>query len=272
MENDYIPKVTRIERIKRESPDIKTLYLRHSLDFIPGQFLEVSCFGTGEAPISIASSPREDFLKLSFKRVGTLTSRLFKLKEKDSIGIRGPFGNGFPVAGLYGKDLIFIAGGIGLAPLRSLLKFISSFRLRKNFGKITLLYGSRSSAEFLYKEELKIWSEKEEFEILLTVDKADTKWKANTGVVTQLLNKVKIEPAKTKALICGPLIMMRFSAARLLESGVRPCDIILSLERHMKCGLGKCGHCYIADKFVCRDGPVFTYEELNSLTPAEILG
>lgn len=272
MDNDYIPKVARIERIKRESPDIKTLYLRRSLDFIPGQFLEVSCFGTGEAPISIASSPHEDFLKLSFKRVGTLTSRLFGLKEKDSLGIRGPFGNGFTLNQLEGKDLIFIAGGIGFAPLRSLLKAILPIDRRSKFGRLIFLYGARSPADFLYKKEVSRWIKNREFEISLIVDKADARWKGNIGVVTQLLNKIKFSPLHTKALICGPGIMMRFCVQKLLELGMPAGDIILSLERQMKCGLGKCGHCYIADKFVCRDGPVFTYEQLKSLKPLEILG
>lgn len=282
MNNGYIPRVVKIEKVVQEATDIKTFYFPASaiklsagsclrrekcpLDFIPGQFLEVSCFGKGEAPISISSIPGEEFLKLTFKRAGCVTSGLFNLKENDSLGIRGPFGNGFPYAQLGGKELIFIAGGIGIAPLRSLLNFMLSKRKAPN---ITLLYGVRSPEELLYKKELNYW--KKHIKLLLTVDSSNAKWKGRTGVVTQLLNEIQFEPLRAKVIMCGPAVMMHFVAAKLIEIGMSPSDIILSLERYMKCGMGKCGHCYIADKFVCRDGPVFTYAELNNLIPAEIL-
>ncbi len=284
MDNPYIPKVFRIARVSQETPDIKTISIRYQLDFLPGQFLEVSCFGIGEAPISISSKPHEEFLKISFKCIGSVTKGLFNLKRNDSLGIRGPFGKGFPLEQLEGKNLIFIAGGVGLAPLSSLLKFILSQKEHK-FGDSTslttnpersrricdmaLLYGSRTPEDMLYKKDLESWAKY--LKVLLTVDTVNSGWKGRVGVVTQLLNEIKIDLLKTKAILCGPGIMMRFATARLVELGMKPADIILSLERHMKCGVGKCGHCYIADKFVCRDGPVFTYEELNSLIPQEIL-
>jgi len=268
MDNPYIPKVTRIKRVSKETPDIKTISLKYPLDFIPGQFLEVSCFGIGEAPISISSGPDEKLLQISFKCIGSVTEGLFNLKNKDSIGIRGPFGEGFPLEQLEGKNLIFIAGGMGMAPLRSVLKFILS-KKENRFGDIILLYGSRSPGDMLYKKELERWGKY--IKVMLTVDTADSGWKGRVGVVTQLLNEIKIDPLTTKALLCGPAVMMRFATARLTELGMKPSDIILSLERYMKCGIGKCGHCYLGDKFVCRDGPVFTYAELNNVIPGEVL-
>ncbi len=268
MDNPYIPKAVRIARVSCETPDIKSISLKYPLDFSPGQFLEVSCFGVGEAPISISSSPHEELLKISFKRIGSVTEGLFNFKKNDSLGIRGPFGKGFPLEQLEGKNLILIAGGVGMAPLSSLLKFILSKENNK-FGNIILLYGGRTPQDLLYKKDLANWAKY--IKVLLTVDNADSSWKGRVGVVTKLLNEIKIDPLTTKALLCGPGIMMRFATARLVELGMKPPDIILSLERYMKCGVGKCGHCYIADKFVCRDGPVFSYEELNSLIPLEIL-
>lgn len=268
MDNLYIPKVIRIGHIFKETPDIKTFFFKYPLDFIAGQFLEVSCFGIGEAPISISSSPDEEFLRISVKCIGSVTQGLCNLKEKDSLGIRGPFGNGFGLKELEGKNLIFIAGGVGMAPLRSLLKFVLS-KKRNKANSMVLLYGARRPQDMLYKKELEDWAKY--IKVLLTVDNPDAKWKGRVGVVTQLLNEIQITPLKTKAVLCGPAIMMRFATAKLSELGMNSSNIMLSLERHMKCGVGKCGHCYIGDKFVCRDGPVFTYEELNRLIPVEIL-
>ena len=284
MNDNYLPKLVRIERIVRETSDIKTFHFfisaiktlerfsqgqeRHLLDFIPGQFLEVSCFGKGEVPISICSSPEEKFIKISFRRVGRVTEGLFNLKEKDFLGIRGPFGNGFPIDRLKDKNLIFIAGGIGIAPLSSLLKFII-FKKQVRFDNITLLYGARTPQDVLYKKKLKEWGKC--INVFLTVDKPDSKWSAKAGVVTQLINEVKFDPCKALAFICGPEIMMRFTTAKLIELGMEPSNIILSLERYMKCGIGKCGHCYVADKFVCRDGPVFSCEKISNLIPEQII-
>lgn len=263
----YIPSVMRIERIFQEAPEIKSFSLKYPLDFIPGQFLEVSCFGKGEAPISISSAPGEKFLRLTFRRMGSVTGGLFNFKPKDYLGIRGPFGRGFPLKDLAGKNLIFIAGGIGIAPLSSALKFILSKRLVKP-QRIALLYGARTPADLLFKKELATW--RKLTKVMLTVDKSDGRWKGRVGVVLQLLDEIRFDLTSTQAFVCGPQIMMRFTTARLIELGMNPAEIILSLERYMKCGIGKCGHCYIADKFVCRDGPVFTYAELNRLIPTEI--
>jgi NAD(P)H-flavin reductase len=271
MDNAYIPKVVRIESVFKETPDVKTVSLKYPLDFIPGQFLEVSSFGVGEAPISISSDPCEKSLQISFRCVGKVTESLFNFKKGDSVGIRGPFGNGFPLKEMEGKDLVFIAGGIGIAPLRSLLKFILSQKEDK-FGSLSFLYGARTPQDMLYKKDLINWAK--QTKVLLTVDRVDKRdaaWEGPVGVATQLLDKITIDPFKTKAILCGPEKMMHFSTVRLLELGMRHQDIILSLERHMKCGVGKCGHCYTADKFVCRDGPIFTCAQLKSLVPKEDL-
>lgn len=271
MDNAYVPSLIEITRCVQEAPGTKTFCLKYPLKFNPGQFLEVSCLGIGEAPISISSSPKEDFLKITFRRVGCVTTGLFNLKENDSLGIRGPFGNGFPLTQLEGKNLLFIAGGIGLAPLRSLLKLLLSNpqAQSRRIGNAFLLYGCRTPKEILYKKEIKQW--RKFIQVLLTVDRADSKWTGKVGVVTQLLDEVKFEPQNSKAFVCGPEIMMRFTTQKLIKLEMKPADIILSLERKMQCGMGKCGHCYIADKFVCKDGPVFTYAQLNSLIPTEIL-
>jgi len=268
MKNDYIPKVVKIERSVSQAPDIKTFYLKSALDFTPGQFLEVSYFGAGEAPISISSSPREKWLKITFRRSGDVTKAIFNLKKNDSLGIRGPFGNGFSLTGLKQKDLIFIAGGLGLAPLRSLLKFMLA-RKDNQPKNITLLYGARSPQEMLYKKELVDWGKV--IKVILTVDNPESGWLGRTGVVTELLPEIKIDPQNTIAYVCGPGMMIHFVSEKLLKLGIDSSNIIVSLERYMKCGVGKCGHCYIADKFVCRDGPVFSYRQLDHLIPAEIL-
>lgn len=268
MDNPYIPKVVRVERISKETPDIKTVSLKYQVDFIPGQFLQVSCFGAGEAPISISSGPHEGFLKVTFKRVGSVTGSLFNIKKNDAIGLRGPFGNGFDLKQVEGKNLILIAGGVGLAPIRSLIKFILH-REKHRFSGITLLYGSRAPGDMLYKKELKEWAK--HMNVLLTVDSAPRLWKGRLGVVPKLLNEITVDPLTTKAVLCGPPLMMRFTTAKLLELGMKPSDIILSLERHMECGIGKCGHCYVGEKFVCTSGPVFTRKELDEIVPGEIL-
>lgn len=268
MDSIYIPKVVRIARVSAETPDIKTISIKYPLSFTPGQFLEVSCFGAGEAPISISSAPGEEFLQMSFKSAGAVTRALFDLEAGDCIGIRGPFGNGFPVGELKGRNLILIAGGVGMAPLRSLVKSALAGKDGPP-DSIVLLYGSRSPQDMLYKKELKSWGGR--IKVILTVDKASAGWRGRLGVVTGLLDEVKIDPLMSKAVICGPPVMMHFTVPKLLELNMKPSDIVLSLERHMRCGVGKCGHCYIADKFTCQDGPVFTYEQLSGLVPEEML-
>jgi sulfite reductase subunit B len=266
MENIYIPEIVKIKKIKRESIDSSTFFLsflkKKDFNFIPGQFIELSIFGVGEAPFSLSSSPlKRDLFEICVKRMGRLTNRLFELKVGDEVGIRGPYGNGFQIESLKGKNLILLAGGIGLAPLKGLIEYILSFR--DEFKDILILYGAKTPKEIIFKDIFPSWEEKAYIE--LTVDIKDEGWSKEVGPVTNLLKNVKIDPNESKAVICGPPLMIENAIKRLKDLGFADRDIITTLERYMKCGVGKCGHCLIGDKYTCIDGPVFTYEEIKKL-------
>jgi NAD(P)H-flavin reductase len=223
--------------------------------------------GIGEAPISISSSPtRDGTFQLAIRQVGDVTKALHALKKGAIVGIRGPFGNGFPLEALEGKNLLLIAGGIGLFPLRSLVQYVLD--RRRSFGKIILLFGARSPSERLFVEELAQWKQSPDIEFHETVDKGDGSWKGNVGVITTLIPKVEIEPAKTMAVVVGPPIMYRFVIGELKKKGLADEHIIMSLERRMKCGVGKCGHCQINGVYVCQEGPVFSLAQLRNLREA----
>lgn len=233
----------------------------------PGQFVEVSVMGIGEAPISISSSPTKDeTFQLAIRNVGDVTNALHNLQKGAIVGIRGPFGNGFPLEVLEGKDILFIAGGIGLFPLRSLVQYVLD--RRSSFGRVILLFGARSPAERLFLDELAAWSKNPEIEFLETVDIGDESWKGNVGVITTLIPKVQFDPRKTMAVTVGPPIMYRFVIGELKKRDLPDENIILSLERRMKCGVGKCGHCQINGVYVCQEGPVFTLAQLRNLREA----
>jgi NAD(P)H-flavin reductase len=233
----------------------------------PGQFVEVSVMGIGEAPISISSSPtRGDTFQLSVRNVGDVTGALHSLKVGASVGIRGPFGNGFPLSTLEGKDILMVAGGIGLFPLRSLIQYVLD--RRSHFGRAILLFGARSPAERLFIEELDAYRQSPDIEFLETVDRGDESWKGNVGVITTLVPRVDIDPSKTMAVVVGPPIMYRFVIVELKKKGLPDENIIMSLERRMKCGVGKCGHCQINGVYVCQEGPVFTLAQLRNLREA----
>jgi len=233
----------------------------------PGQFVEVSIPGIGESPISISSSPtRGEEFQLAVRNVGSVTNALHKLKEGQVVGIRGPFGKGFPIDQLKGKDILFIAGGIGLFPLRSLIQYVLD--KRENFGRIILLLGARSPSERMFTSELEQWNRNPSIEYMETVEKGDEKWTGNVGVVTALIPKVRVDIKNTVAVIVGPPIMYRFVINELKKIGLADEHIVLSLERRMKCGVGKCGHCQINGVYVCQDGPVFTLEQLRGLREA----
>jgi len=270
MKNPYIPRIAEIKNIRQETPDVKTFQILlpkdssgEILEYLPGQFLEISLFGIGEAPISITSSPSRRDLEISVKRVGRLTESLHEAEIGDKIGVRGPYGNGFPINELKERDIIFIGGGIGLAPLRSLINFI--FDKRENFGKIFILYGARTPQDLVFRDELQSWNEEKNTEVHVTVDREDEEWKGNVGVVPKLLEKIKPDLKNTMAIICGPPIMIRFTVKALMELGLRDEQIVFTLERMMKCGIGKCGHCNIGNKYVCIDGPVFSYAEMKDV-------
>jgi sulfite reductase subunit B len=274
MENLYIPNIAIIIETRKETPDIKTFRLsfkdrefQRKFIFKPGQFIELSVFGYGEAPFSISSSPNQhDYFELTIKRVGNVTSALFKLNNGSAVGVRGPFGNGFPIQELENKNILFIGGGIGLAPLRSLINFVLSGR--EKYGDLTLMYGARTPKDIVFKEEIETW--RKHIDVHLTVDVGDETWKGTVGVVTVLFKEVDVDPKDTIAVMCGPPIMMHFVTKELLKLGFPENQIILSLERLMKCGIGICGHCNIGRKYVCKHGPVFTYKETKDFLESAI--
>ena len=275
MKNEYIPHPAIIESTRKESFDTKTFKvvfedkaLAESFDYRPGQFVQASLLGVGEAPISITSSPcRKGFLELTIRAVGKLTRAIHQLQTQDRIYLRGPYGNSFPLEEVKNKDLYFIAGGIGLPPLRSVIN--SVFDRRGDFGKIRILYGAKAPNELCFREEVETWKQIDDTEVLLTVDEPDETWEGNTGVVTTLWDKTDMTTSCGAAFVCGPPVMLRFVIERLLNSGFGDEDIYVTLERYMKCGIGKCGHCNIGEKFVCIDGPVFTYSQLKMFPDKE---
>lgn len=239
-----------------------------SLDHRPGQFVEVSVLGVGEAPISISSSPSRSngTFELCIRRAGDVTGAIHRLQPDDQVGIRGPFGHGFPIEKFRGKDLLFAPGGLGLAPLRSLINQVLDERA--HFGRIIILYGARNPAELLFMDELQEWAEREDIELHITVDRGDETWSGNTGVITTLFPKISVYPRNTVAVTCGPPVMYRFVLMELLGKGISEGNIYLSLERRMKCGVGKCGHCQINNVYACQSGPVFAYKEIKGLEEA----
>ncbi len=274
MKNPYIPYRAVIKTIRDETCDTRTFSLvlqdgkrQEEFQYKPGQFVEVSLLGYGESPISLASAPgKRGYFELCVRRVGRVTEALHQLSENDIVGIRGPFGNGFPIEEMVGRNLVFVSGGLGLAPLRSLINTV--FANRRDFGKVTILYGARTPDDLLFQGELAVWEDRNNTEVLVTVDVGSGYWQGNVGVVTTLFKKTAVSIHNTIAIVCGPPIMFRFVIRELLKIGFPEESIILTLERLMKCGVGKCGHCNIGPKYVCLDGPVFNYKELKDLPDA----
>lgn len=228
----------------------------------PGQFVMVSIFGYGEAPISVCSSPTDrGYFEMTVRAVGSLTNKLHTLGNGDVIGVRGPFGNGFPIDSMFGYDILIVAGGLGIVPLRSLIRYI--MENRNDFGKVDILLGCKTPKELLFNEETKEWMRRFEIKLNCTVDKADPEWQGNVGLITTLIPGVDLNPTRTYAVVVGPPIMYKFVIVKLLEKNIPDHQLILDLERRMKCGLGKCGHCQIEGSYVCQKGPVFRYSELK---------
>lgn len=238
------------------------------LDHAPGQFVQVSIPGVGECPISICSSPtRPRTFELCVRRVGEVTERIHRLAPGEAIGIRGPLGRGFDVDELAGMDLLVVAGGLGLAPARSLIQYVLDRRDR--FGRFDLLYGARSPAELLFVEDLAAWSGRDDVNLLVTVDRPDEKWAGHRGVVTTLFGHLKPpDPQRTAAIIIGPPVMFKFVILEVLARRIPQRSVYCSLERRMKCGIGKCGHCQVNNVYVCLEGPVFHYGQLKALPEA----
>ncbi|MFA5823598.1 MAG: FAD/NAD(P)-binding protein [Thermodesulfovibrionales bacterium] len=237
------------------------------LDHEPGQFIMVSLTGIGEVPISICSSPvKRGSFDLCVRAVGKVTRSLHKLKAGNDIDIRGPYGKGFPIRILEGNDLLIIAGGLGIAPLRSLITYVLDNR--RDFGKVHILFGCKEPKEMLFSDELDDWNKRTDLHYACTVDRADPDWAGNVGVITTLIPGVDIDPMRTFAAVVGPPIMYNFVIKELLAKGIPKQQILLSFERNMKCGNGKCGRCQIQNLYVCQDGPVFNYERIRNLSEA----
>jgi sulfite reductase subunit B len=235
----------------------------------PGQFAEISIPGIGEAPVSVSSSPtKKGSFEMVIRKVGKVTSALHQLKPGDCVGVRGPFGTHFPMDELKGKDLLFFCAGIGLVPLRSAINY--ALDNRSSFGKIFLLCGFTDVSQRLFTDEMESWRKNPSLTFLETVDRGDASWKGNIGVITTLIPKIKdqINPKNTAAFIVGPPVMYKFVILELRSMGFKDTDVIVSLERRMKCGVGKCGHCQIEGVYVCQKGPVFTLDSISHLVEA----
>jgi len=269
--NIYLPHLATIIEIEAQTPD--TTMLRVTLDdptlaqsftYRPGQFAELSIFGVGECPISIASTPtRKGFLEFCVRAVGQVTNALYELDVGSKIGVRGPYGNPFPLPELEGRNLLFIGGGIGLAPLRSLINYVLDNR--DHYGEVELIYGARSPQDLAFKDELKLWGEQEGVTVYLTVDRGDERWRGPVGFVPSFLREIAPSPQEKVAFTCGPPIMIKLVMEALEEMGFPPDHMVTTLEMKMKCGVGKCGRCNIGSRYICRDGPVFTLEQLKAL-------
>jgi NAD(P)H-flavin reductase len=273
IENVYLPKVAVLDRVVDEIHEVKT-FCWHFQDpdeqrafkrFRPGQFAQVSLFGVGEFPTSLPPSPTEDETFFTVRQVGSCTSALHQLKPGDKFAVRGPYGNGFPMEEYYGKNLVFVAGGIGLIPLRSAIVYALSNR--DKYQRIQIFHGAKTPKELMYVPKLLEWERTPGVDCHMTVDRAGADWTANVGVVGSLFKKpgVEVPVENTIAFVCGPPIMFRFVIKDLLGMGFQERNIVSTLERYMKCGVGKCGHCCIGVAYVCVDGPVFTYEQIKKL-------
>jgi NAD(P)H-flavin reductase len=266
----FVPEPGRILRVERLTAREKVFEIaldRRPLGHKPCQFVEVSIAGIGEAPISVSSSPNTSAtFELCVREAGSLTRAMHAYKEGATVGIRGPYGNGFPVEKIHGKDVLFVCAGLGLAPLRSLINQVLDERAL--FGRVIILYGARTPAELLFQDELQSWAERADVELLLTVDRGDESWSGNVGVITTLFKFISVYPRNTIAVTVGPPVMYRFVLMELLGKGISEGSIYLSLERRMKCGIGKCGHCQINNIYACQSGPVFSYKEIKGLEEA----
>ncbi|KXA97718.1 oxidoreductase [candidate division MSBL1 archaeon SCGC-AAA259I14] len=235
-----------------------------SLDHKPGQFIELYLPGYGEAPFSISSSPTKDGpFELCIRAVGRVTNALHRLDRGEKVGIRGPFGNGFPVESLKGQDLLFIGGGLGLAPLRSFINYVLS--KKEDYGVTTVLYGCKNPLQRIFTSELERWKELKALDCIETVDRCpvDIDWEGEVGVITKLIPRVDLDPETSYAIVCGPPVMYKFVMQELDKKNLPDDHRFLSLERRMRCGIGECGHCQIGEYYVCRDGPVFNYADIK---------
>jgi len=269
----YVPRLAEIVRAEEFTPREKFFELRlkdgQSLGHDAGQFVEVSIFGIGEMPLSISSSPtKEASFEVCVRSVGNVSNALRRLEPGSVVGIRGPFGRGFPVDLMRGKDVLIAAGGLGIVPLRSLINLIIDER--SDFGRVIILYGARTPADFLFRDELAAWQARPDIELHTTVDIGDENWKGNVGVITTLFRNISIDPQNIVPVVVGPPVMFKFVVMELLARRIPESRVVVSLERRMKCGVGKCGHCQVGSVYVCQEGPVFTYAELKKVEEAMV--
>lgn len=268
----YLPQPAEVLSVRPLTPleNHYTLHLESGrpLNHDPGQFVQVSILGVGECPISICSSPtRPDTFEITVRRVGEVTSAIHQLQAGNFIGIRGPLGRGFDVGELEGRDLVIVTGGCALAPARSVIHYVLDRRDR--FGAFHIFYGARSPAELLFKDELEQWQSGTNVHCLVTVDHADESWKGRTGVVTRLFDQwPALDPARTRVIVIGPPVMFKFVMLELIGRQIPEANVYCSLERRMKCGIGKCGHCQINHLYACQDGPVFRWTDLANVREA----
>jgi len=268
----YLPEMATVIESEPMTPFERFLEIKldsgKELGHMPGQFVEVSVFGIGEAPISVSSSPtHKGSFQMVIRNAGNVTHILNQIQKGDKLGIRGPFGTHFPVeTEMKGKDIVFICGGLGLVPVRSAITYVLDNR--KNYGSLTILYGTKSPAELLFVKEVKQWASQDNVTYRETVDRGDETWTGNVGVITTLMTDMTVDPRNTVAIICGPPVMYKFAIASLYRTGMVAKNIYVSLERHMKCGVGKCGHCQISELYVCQDGPVFKFADVADVQEA----
>jgi NAD(P)H-flavin reductase len=274
-DNVYVPHVAVIEKIIEETPNVRTLHfnfkdkeLAKNFRFESGQFGQYSVFGLGEATFCISSSPtRPDHLEFAVQRVGKVTNALHRLGVGAEIGFRGPYGNSFPLDELKGKNLIFVGGGIGLAPLRSLIWNVIDNR--DKYNKVDIIYGARTPGDLCFDYDLEAWEKDKTINMVTTIDREAEGWKGRVGLVPNVLTEVAPSAKDAVAIVCGPPIMIRFTFPALEKLGFTPTQMITTLEKRMKCGIGKCGRCNIGNLYVCRDGPVFSYEQIKDFVSSE---
>jgi NAD(P)H-flavin reductase len=261
-----LPVPVRVNRVRRETPGVASLELTpvSPFAFAPGQFNMLYMFGLGEAAISLSGDPADNSrIMHTVRAVGAVSSAITRLRRDQVIGVRGPYGSCWPVAESEGSDVIIVAGGLGLAPLRPAIYTVLARRER--YGRVVLLYGARGPAEILYRRELEKWRHRLDVDVTVTVDHAAADWRGNVGVVPPLIPRAPIDPDHAVAMVCGPEVMMRFTIDALLQQGLAMDRVFVSMERNMKCAVGLCGHCQFGAAFVCRDGPVFRYDRIASL-------
>ena len=266
MHSPFHPVKSTLREVVTESGNIKTFVLEPEtpLAFEAGQFVELTVPGLGEAPFTPSSSPAEaERMEVTVMAAGRITSALHGMEAGAQLGLRGPYGKAYPLDDFAGKDILILGGGVGLAPLRSLL--LALLEDRGRFGRVILCYGARTPDDLIFKGQLDEWSGLESLEVHLTVDRADNGWQGRVGVVTTTLEGVSLDAERAIGAVCGPPIMMKFGTLALLDKGFRPENLYLSMEKNMSCGIGQCGHCRLGPYYVCKDGPVFTYDQIRDV-------